>query len=64
MLLTATGQAGAACGDEPRLHALDFWLGRWDVTASGEPSGSNEIDAILDGAPSPSIGSTRRETPD
>jgi len=49
LLLTATAQAGAACGDEPRLHALDFWLGRWNVTAGGGPSGSNEIDAILGG---------------
>ena len=49
LLLNATAQAGAACGDEPRLHALDFWLGRWNVTAGGGPSGSNEIDAILGG---------------
>ena len=31
------------------MHALDFWLGRWNVTAGGGPSGSNEIDAILGG---------------
>jgi hypothetical protein len=48
-LLLASVTAHAACGNEPRLHALDFWLGRWDVTAGGEPSGRNDIDAILGG---------------
>ena len=49
LALTGAGQAAAGCRDEPRLHALDFWLGHWDVTASGEPSGRNDIAPILDG---------------
>jgi hypothetical protein len=49
LLLLASPAARAACGDEPRLHALDFWLGHWDVTAGGEPSGKNDIEAILGG---------------
>lgn len=49
LLLLASATARAGCGDEPRLHALDFWLGHWDVTAGGEPSGKNDIDAILGG---------------
>jgi hypothetical protein len=49
LLLSASTKAGAACGDEPRLHALDFWLGRWEVTAGGQPSGRNAIEAILGG---------------
>jgi hypothetical protein len=49
LLLTAAVRASASCGDEPRPHALDFWLGHYDVTAGGEPSGKNEFDAILDG---------------
>ena len=48
-LLLASTSVHAACRDEPRLHALDFWLGHWDVTAGEEPSGHNDIEAILDG---------------
>jgi hypothetical protein len=47
-VLVSTG-AHAGCSDEPRLHALDFWLGRWTVTEGGAPSGRNDIEAILDG---------------
>ena len=49
LLLFASPTARADCGDEPRLHALDFWLGHWNVTAGGEPSGKNDIEAILGG---------------
>jgi len=49
LLLLVSQTARATCGDEPRLHALDFWLGHWDVTAGGEPSGKNDIEAILGG---------------
>jgi hypothetical protein len=48
LLFIAAG-AHAACRDETRLHALDFWLGHWNVTVDGEPSGRNDIEAILDG---------------
>jgi hypothetical protein len=47
LLLTAA--PAAACGDEPRLHALDFWLGRWIVSAEREFAGHNVIEKILDG---------------
>lgn len=49
LLLVASAPAGAGCGDDPRRHALDFWLGRWTVTSGQEAAGSNLIEAILDG---------------
>lgn len=38
-----------ACAAETRLHALDFWLGDWEVFAGSEQAGTNRITAILHG---------------
>ena len=43
------GRAAAACADEPRLRALDFWIGRWTVSWYGEFVGHNVIEKALDG---------------
>jgi hypothetical protein len=48
-LLVVPAAPRADCAAEPRLHALDFWIGHWDVTAGGEPSGTNDVEAILGG---------------
>jgi hypothetical protein len=49
VLALAATPAAAACGDEPRMHALDFWLGRWIVSWEREFAGHNVIETILDG---------------
>jgi hypothetical protein len=48
-IVLAATPAAAACGDEPRMHALDFWLGRWIVSSEREFAGHNVIAPILDG---------------
>jgi len=49
----APGIAAAApdaCGAQPAAHALDFWLGTWEVRdADGGLAGTNRIEATLDG---------------
>ena len=37
------------CLQSPRMHALDFWLGQWDVSQGGELVGTNTIETTLDG---------------
>jgi ketosteroid isomerase-like protein len=37
------------CTESPRMHALDFWLGRWDVSQGGRLAGTNTIETTLDG---------------
>lgn len=49
LLLLAGSPAAADCADEPRLRALDFWLGRWLVSWQGEFVGHNVIEKTLDG---------------
>ena len=49
LLLLADPPATADCAGEPRLHALDFWLGRWLVSWEGEFVGHNVIEKTLDG---------------
>lgn len=51
---TAMAPAEAApslddCRSWPRMHALDFWLGEWSVSAGGQAVGTNHIQTILDG---------------
>jgi hypothetical protein len=41
--------AAAACSSEPRLHALDFWLGTWSVQSNGETVGIDVVESILGG---------------
>ena len=48
LLLLAGSPATANCGSEPRLHALDFWLGHWVVSWEGEFVGHNVIERALD----------------
>jgi len=44
----ATSQA-QECRQAPRMHALDFWIGRWDVSQGGQLVGTNTIESTLDG---------------
>lgn len=41
--------APPACGEVPGFHALDFWLGEWEVRIGDRLAGSNRISPILDG---------------
>jgi hypothetical protein len=45
----ASAQTSRSCTSEPRLHALDFWLGRWDVYSGNERDGTNRIVSVLHG---------------
>ncbi len=37
------------CGDAP-YHALDFWIGTWNVKdVSGQPAGESVVEAVSDG---------------
>jgi hypothetical protein len=43
-------RARDTCGALPAAHALDFWLGAWEVRdADGNLAGTNRIEAGLDG---------------
>ena len=48
---TKPANAPAPCDGDPAYHALDFWLGEWDVfdIKSGENDGTNRIEKILKG---------------
>ena len=48
-VLCVVEPAFSACGSEPRLHALDFWLGTWSVSSNGETVGTDVVESILDG---------------
>ena len=41
-------QPAPGCSDE-KSKQFDFWIGEWDVTASGKVAGTNGIRPILDG---------------
>jgi len=55
LLLLAPAAATAQGGPpsfgckEPAARVFDFWLGRWDVTVSGQAAGTNEITLEEDG---------------
>jgi len=38
-----------ACADDARFHALDFWIGEWDVWVGATRAGTNTIAPVLDG---------------
>ena len=38
-----------ACEDVPGFHALDFWVGSWDVFSGKDKAGTNRIEKILNG---------------
>jgi hypothetical protein len=48
-LLCAAASHAQECRESPRMHALDFWLGQWDVSQDGQLVGTNTIEATLDG---------------
>lgn len=35
------------CRTDPNRRAFDFWVGKWDVTANGQPAGTNDVRSIL-----------------
>jgi hypothetical protein len=37
------------CKESPRMHALDFWLGHWEVSQDGQLVGTNTVETTLDG---------------
>jgi hypothetical protein len=41
--------AADSCGDDPRRHALDFWLGSWNVSWNDEFVGHNLVESVLEG---------------
>jgi len=46
----APEQLGHPCADDPRCHALDFWIGTWIARVpDGRAAGRNTILPILDG---------------
>lgn len=45
----ATGEPEPGCQDDPAYHALDFWVGDWEVVSGGQTAGRNRIEEILDG---------------
>jgi hypothetical protein len=48
-LLCASASHAQECRESPRMHALDFWLGQWDVSQDGRLVGTNTIETTLDG---------------
>jgi len=49
MVLWATSSHAEQCKESPRMHALDFWLGHWDVSQDGQLVGTNTVKTTLDG---------------
>ena len=45
---TLTAQA-EECRQTPRMHALDFWIGNWDVSQGGQLDGHDNVEATLSG---------------
>jgi len=44
---SAPAKSASVCRDVARLHALDFWIGHWDVSWSGQHVGTNVVATIL-----------------
>jgi hypothetical protein len=40
---------GVGCDTIPDYHALDFWVGTWDVLAQGQVVGHNRIEKVVHG---------------
>ncbi|MGH8240311.1 MAG: YybH family protein [Steroidobacteraceae bacterium] len=49
LALWAVGSQAEECRQSPRMHALDFWIGRWDVLQGGQLVGTNTIESTLNG---------------
>ena len=45
---TASARARPDCSAAEH-HQFDFWLGRWRVTAAGQPAGSSHIESVMQG---------------
>jgi uncharacterized protein (TIGR02246 family) len=37
------------CRQTPRMHALDFWIGNWEVSQGGQLDGTDTVEATLNG---------------
>jgi hypothetical protein len=37
------------CRPSPRMHALDFWIGNWDVSQGGQLVGTDTVESIHNG---------------
>jgi hypothetical protein len=48
-MLWAIASQAQECKESPRMHALDFWLGQWDVSQDGQFVGTNTIETTLNG---------------
>lgn len=52
ILMTAAASAQQpgppSCAETEEMHALDFWLGEWDVFVGDQLVGTNRIEPILD----------------
>lgn len=49
LMLTFAQAHAQDCRLSPRMHALDFWLGQWDVLQEGKLVGRNTVESTLDG---------------
>ena len=50
MILFATGTAAYGAGEAGAESHFDFWLGEWNLTSNGKPTGTNTITREYDGA--------------
>lgn len=46
---TVPQKAPTPCRDVEEFRQLDFWVGEWEVTASGQKAGASSVQSILDG---------------
>lgn len=46
-LLEQAKRNAAPCEHQPEFAQFDFWVGEWDVDASGQPAGKSRIEKIL-----------------
>lgn len=49
LALWVVSSHASECGQLPHMHALDFWIGRWDVSQGGQLVGTNTIESTLNG---------------
>jgi uncharacterized protein (TIGR02246 family) len=49
LALWAVTSPAEECRQMPRMHALDFWIGKWDVSQGGQLDGTDTVEATLDG---------------
>ena len=49
LALWAVTSPAEECRQMPRMQALDFWIGKWDVSQGGQLDGTDTVEATLDG---------------